>query len=170
MKQLFILRGLSGQGKSTIAKILSGGLKESRILSADDLRIVDGKYQFIPEYEPYIWDEFERIFLSALADGVENIIMDNTNLKPIHYYQYKEDAIESGYIVHEIIVGDFDVETSYKRGTHEVPIDKIQMMKDAFEFPIIDKCKCNQIEKQNDNWTKTFCSIFVNHPVTPWET
>ena len=135
MKQLFILRSIPAQGKSTIAKILSQGLKDSLILSADNLRIIDGKYQFNLQHEPYIWEEFENRFNKAIEDGIENIIIDNTNLKKVHYEFYKLDAIEAGYIVHELIVGDFDIQKSYERGTHGVPLDMIQKMKEAFQWP-----------------------------------
>ena len=146
MKQLFIMRGLPGSGKSTIAQLLLDGLHHrpsdgtrvgpaTRLLSADDLRIVDGVYQFLPDLEPYLWEEFERLFHEAIKEQVESIIIDNTNLRPLHYEMYKQEAIEAGYIVHEIIVGDFDVEACFKRTIHEVPIDKIEDMKKAFRFP-----------------------------------
>lgn len=136
MKQLFIMRGLPGQGKSHIAKILAKGMLNHIILSADDLRITDDKYQFIPEHEPYIWDEFERLFQNAIEEGIPNIIIDNTNLLRIKYESYKRDAIEAGYMVHEIIVGDFNIEKSYERGTHEVPLLTLENMKKVFEFPL----------------------------------
>lgn len=139
MKQIFILRGLPSGGKSTLSKILVEGLKHSsngvKILSADDLRIVDGEYQFIPELEPYIWQEFENKFQDALNEEIENIIIDNTNLKEIHYKNYKEDALEKGYRVHEIIVGDFNVDNAVARNQHGVPKEAIEKMKQAFEFP-----------------------------------
>ena len=135
MKQLFILRSIPGSGKSTIAKIIANGLQNAIILSADDLRMVDGNYQFIPEYETYVWEEFLNQFEKAINDETENIIIDNTNLQQIHYEDYKTLAIENGYIVHEIIVGDFDIDTCYKRCSHDVPLDKIKLMKEAFSFP-----------------------------------
>lgn len=136
MKQLFILRGLVGQGKSFIANILAKGLQDALILSADELRIIDGLYQFIPELEPYIWDEFEKQFNIAINENVPNIIIDNTNLHLSHYDLYKRTAIEAGYQVHELIIGDFNIDNSSKRCIHNVPIDKIQAMKETFEFPV----------------------------------
>lgn len=136
MKQLFIMRGLPGSGKSCIAQIIAQGLQDALILSADDLRMTEDGYQFIPEHEPYVWDEFENRFNESIEDGIENIIIDNTNLRPIQYELYKESAIERGYIVHEIIVGDFNVDNAFSRCKHEVPKDKIQAMKNFFQFPI----------------------------------
>ncbi len=136
MKQLFIMRGLPGSGKSCIATIISKALEGSLVLSADDLRLYDGEYKFIPEHEDLIWERFEELFLEALDDGIENIIIDNTNLRPIHYDTYKSNALERGYLVHEIIVGDFNVDNAFARCKHEVPKDKIQAMKEFFQFPI----------------------------------
>lgn len=135
MKQLFILRGLPGSFKSGIAKILSKGLDNALILSADDLRLYDGEYRFISENEDLVWNQFETLFLEAIENGIEHIIIDNTNLKLISYESYKRDAIDKGYMVHEIIVGDFDIEKSYERGTHSVPLSTIEEMKKVFEFP-----------------------------------
>jgi len=140
MKQLFIMRGLPGSGKSLISKILWFGLKmngvtQCTLLSADDLRFYDGEYKFIPENEEFVWERFEELFYEAIDNEIENIIIDNTNLRPINYELYKREAIENGYAVHEIIVGDFDVVKCFERGKHDVPIDKLQAMKDFFQFP-----------------------------------
>jgi len=135
MKQLFILRGLPGSSKSSLASLLNKALEGSLILSADDLRMVDGNYQFNLEWEPDVWERFEQLFYEALDDGIDNIIIDNTNLMRIHYEHFKEAGIQRGYQVHEIIVGDFDIENSYKRCIHAVPKDKIEKMKQVFEFP-----------------------------------
>lgn len=141
MKELFIFRGLPGQGKSHLAQILKKALDWKTVyLSADDLRISypEGTYEFNPDREPYIWEEFEKEFQEALEDPeVKNIIIDNINLKLINYYHFKQDALDKGFNVHEIIVGDFDVEKSYVRGQHNVPFNKLEEMKKAFEFPII---------------------------------
>ena len=136
MKQLFICRGIPGSGKSHIANLITKGLGDALILSADDLRLYDGEYKFIPEHEEFIWERFEELFFEALEDETKNIIIDNTNLRTINYDVYKRSALERGYLVHEIIVGDFDVDKSAKRGTHSVPVETLKAMKEMFQFPI----------------------------------
>ena len=64
MKELFLLRGLPGAGKSTLAKSLRG-----THLEADSFFMVNGEYKFRPEFIKYI-DRLEHIW----QQGVKNLL------------------------------------------------------------------------------------------------
>jgi tRNA uridine 5-carbamoylmethylation protein Kti12 len=138
-KSLYIVRGLCGSGKSFIAnllyKALDDGINTPVILNADELRIIDDEYRFIPEREVEVWELFDDAFDMAL-DYNDQIIIDNMNLREVNYIRYKMAAKEKGFDIHEIIIGDFNIEDCFKRNQHNVPKDRIELFKKNFQFPV----------------------------------
>lgn len=137
--KLYILRGISGSGKSTKAKELVG---DGIIHSTDDV---------ITEY--YDYNEFFRLintenkfyllgnmhsknlsnFKKSVDDGKNPIIVDNTNLKASDIKPYVKYALENGYsddniIFVEIGTGGLTAEELANRNTHGVQIKKIEDM------------------------------------------
>jgi Fe-S cluster assembly ATPase SufC len=137
--KLYILRGISGSGKSTKAKELVGN---GVIHSTDDV---------ITEH--YDYDEFFRLintenkfyllgnmhsknlnnFKKSIDDGKNPIIVDNTNLKASDIKPYVKYALEMGFSdenvnIIEIGTGGLTAEELANRNTHGVQIKKIEDM------------------------------------------
>ncbi len=137
--KLYILRGISGSGKSTKAKELVGN---GVIHSTDDV---------ITEH--YDYDEFFRLintenkfyllgnmhsknlnnFKKSIDDGKNPIIVDNTNIKASDIKPYIKYALEMGYsdeniIIVEIGTGGLTAEELANRNTHGVQLKKIEDM------------------------------------------
>ena len=108
-KQLFLLQGISGSGKSTIAQHLeySIGIEETCIVaSADNFwYLEDGKtYKFDVKRlnEAHRW--CRKIVAEAMKTETKNIIVDNTNLNQKVVQPYLDMAKEYGYEVRVIRV------------------------------------------------------------------
>jgi len=137
--KLYILRGISGSGKSTKAKELVGN---GVIHSTDDV---------ITEH--YDYDEFFRLintenkfyllgnmhsknlnnFKKSIDDGKNPIIVDNTNIKASDIKPYVKYALEMGFsdeniIIVEIGTGGLTAEELANRNTHGVQLKKIEDM------------------------------------------
>ena len=136
-KICYILRGLSGTGKSELAKAL--GNKDS-IFSTDDLFMVDGEYQFDPSKLGEYHAENLRLataFMERFAPHTTPAIcvIDNTNTQHWEYEKYVEAAKENGFMV-QIISVDWkqeDIPLYAERNSHGVPIEAIQRMADRWE-------------------------------------
>ena len=131
---VYILRGLPGQGKSTVAQDLGG-----EVVSADDYFVVDGKYEFdatkLKEAHKYA----RELFQIHLDNAVEKIVVDNTNTQEWEFKDYKEKALERDYKVIELIVGTRNVDESVERNTHNVPRTVIRKMAKRFDFPEVEE-------------------------------
>lgn len=133
-KTVYILRGLPGSGKSTVAKAL-GGL----VCSTDDFRYDEkGNYVFDPDKnEEHHRQNFER-FKRGLELGVDRIVVDNTNTRRWEYEHYEAAAIEAGYEVHILTVGNpksaVEIAKSAARNVHRVPLETVKRMAVRFEF------------------------------------
>lgn len=143
MKQVFILRGLPGAGKSHYAKQLVNELVQSdssqyRIFSTDDYFIKDGEYHF----DKFKLSEYHNLnlarFIGALANGIPLVILDNTNIRKWEFIAYSEAAHALGYQVKEVVVGDVKDKAMqhlyFQRNTHNVPLKMINKMAYQFEW------------------------------------
>lgn len=148
MKVVNILIGLPGSGKSTEAAAIKATCKAAgntcEIHSTDDY-FVDhwGEYVFEPEklaqYHEYNRGAFER----SLERGINNVIVDNTNLQRRHREAYAELARDYGYEVNYILVGYFGPSFCYtysKRNRHGVPLGTIRRMANRYE-PVTEEEK-----------------------------
>ena len=149
MKRVYILRGLPGMGKSTIAKLLAaeaaGDVYEQdavvTICSADEYFVKDGVYQWFRQGVHTAHVRCQDKFLQALNRdaGIVNVvwpnvvIVDNTNVKHSDYKFYVEEAKTHGFEVFVLAVGTLDVETSYARNKHGVPRETIQAMANRWQ-------------------------------------
>ncbi|XP_038674354.1 NEDD4-binding protein 2-like 1 isoform X2 [Scyliorhinus canicula] len=142
-KRLYLLRGLPGSGKTTLARQLKNQFRGGVILSTDDYFIrQDGSY-FFEKYllnEAHEWNH-ERA-RTAMRQGKSPIIIDNTNIEAWEMKPYVNMAREHGYEVtfqEPHTSWKFDI-GNLTRNTHGVPRKKIEQMKERYERNItIDK-------------------------------
>ncbi|MEC8325750.1 MAG: ATP-binding protein [Pseudomonadota bacterium] len=143
MKQVFILRGLPGSGKSHYAQSLcdemvNGDEGQFVICSTDDFFISDGQYRFdkakLSEYHNLNLARFIR----ALSQQIPLVILDNTNIKKWEFIAYAEAAYALGYQVKEVVVGEIKDKAMqhlyYQRNIHKVPLKTINKMAYLFEW------------------------------------
>lgn len=144
MKQVFILRGLPGSGKSYYAQTLAdelvtGDQSQYLICSTDDYFYDEqGEYKF----DKFKLSQFHNLnlarFINALSQSVPLVIVDNTNIKKWEFIAYSQAAVALGYQVKEVIVGevkDKSMQHLYaKRNSHKVPLKMISKMAYMFEW------------------------------------
>lgn len=131
-KTLYIVRGIPGSGKSTFAKTLGGTHFET-----DEFFMVDGEYKFDPTKlkEAHRWcqDSVNTAMILNHTAGLNNVIVvSNTFTQEWEMESYFQMADTYGYKVFSVIVEN-------RHGginTHGVPEDKLQVMRDRFEFKL----------------------------------
>ncbi|QNJ49343.1 ATPase [Escherichia phage Mt1B1_P17] len=116
MKQLIILRGVSGAGKSTVAEIISEGYWP--ICEADQYHCTEsGVYDWKPENvgKAHAW--CQGIVRDAMASNLNKIIVSNTSTTEKELKPYLALAEEFGYQVISLVVENRHGNDSI----HEVP-------------------------------------------------
>jgi predicted kinase len=128
MKELIIIRGLPGSGKSTFAKLLGRA-----ICSADDyLYTREGKYIWTEQRvrRAHGWCEKKcRLFMQR---GISPVIIANTAITSNNLRPYKKFAKQYGYRVHSVIVEN----RHGGKNKHNVPKEKMKAMKEKFNIQL----------------------------------
>ncbi|XP_029302087.1 NEDD4-binding protein 2-like 2 [Cottoperca gobio] len=136
---LFLMRGLPGSGKSTMARELLSSGPSGLILSTDDYFAHREGYHYDAGLLGAAHEWNHNRAKDAMHDGRSPIIIDNTNAQAWEMKPYVKMALESGYKV-DFCEPDtdwkFDPYELEKRNTHGVPQEKIAQMMDRFSFPI----------------------------------
>lgn len=138
---VYILRGLPGSGKSSLAQNLdyaaSNENKSVEICCADDFFIdSNGNYNW---YASGIADAHSMCrskFSEAIRNDTDTIIIANTNTTRKEYNFYYEEAKKAGYFVQVITVGEFSDEAIERyafQNTHGVTKDILVKMRDRFQ-------------------------------------
>ena len=130
-KNLILIRGVSGSGKSTFAEEFLFPI--SLLISTDDFFMVDGEYQFnpelFPEHHSKCLKSVESEMKAPQQDICPNIVVHNTFTQAWEMIQYRELADKYGYNFYTIIV-----ENRHKSSSiHNVPDHVISKQKDRFE-------------------------------------
>jgi len=125
-KTLTICRGIPGSGKSTFAKTLGGQHYEADQYFIDE----KGNYQFdiTKIKDAHKW--CQGMVQSDMVLEYPKIVVSNTFTLEWEMKPYFELAEKYGYRVYSLIVEN----RHNGKNVHEVPEDKIQMMKDRFEI------------------------------------
>ena len=130
-KILYIVRGIPGSGKSTFAKTL---VKKDYCHKEADMFFVDreGNYKFEPSKikDAHKWCQEEMDFLMRLEHSP--VVVSNTFTQEWEMEPYFELAKKYGYKTFSIIVEN----RHGNKSIHNVPEDKVKMMKDRFEIKI----------------------------------
>ena len=132
MKQLFLLRGLPGSGKSTVAKIISGGSGPTHY-EADMYFMRNGKYEFDGSKLKHAHEWCKDMVYMDMLKGVPTIAVSNTFTQEWEMEAYYELAKEHGYTVFSLVVEN----RHGGQNEHGVPADKLEQMKNRFELKLI---------------------------------
>ena len=127
MPILKIYRGLPGSGKTTLAN------KEGTIVlsPADMYSMRNGKYQWCREYSKkgHVWSN--KILELTMEEGID-ITIAEVLPKEKSMRHYFNMAKKYNYKV-EVIDCKADIDTSYKRNVHNVPMEHIKGMSEVWE-------------------------------------
>ena len=131
-KILYLLRGVPGSGKSTVAQNIGGTHFET-----DKYFMVDGEYKFDPtklkQYHQMCQDEVNLAMIqNHTAHFNDVIVVSNTFTQEWEMKPYFDLAKTYGYQVFSLIVENRHGGTN----THNVPQDKLDMMRDRFEVKL----------------------------------
>jgi len=127
-KVLYIVRGVPGSGKTTLAKQLTANVFEADHYFYDN----DGNYNFIPSEIKEAHKECQQFVGYAMESGIEKIAVSNTFTQEWEMEPYFELAKKHGFNVFTIVVEN-------RHGglnQHGVPEDKIEQMKNRFEIKL----------------------------------
>ncbi len=126
-KELFLLRGLPGAGKSTLAKSLGG-----KHIEADMFFMKDGVYEFDSTKLRDAHQWCDVMVGSWMSDGEERIVVSNTFTQEWEMKNYYEWATDFDYKVYSLIVENRHGGVN----EHGVPEEKLQQMENRFEIKL----------------------------------
>jgi len=134
MKQLIIMRGLPGSGKTTYLNTLEVEDGKYVICSADHFFLVTGEYHFDPRLLGKAHEACKTDAEIAMQAGIELVIIDNTNTQKWEYEDYLKMATKYNYNVTIQVIGNTtDLELYATRNTHGVPLAGLQRMAARWE-------------------------------------
>ena len=129
MKQLILLRGLPGSGKSTAAKLFDKALHfEADMYFLD----ADGNYQFDASKIKNAHNWCRDSVMDAMKEGHPIVVVSNTFTQEWEMEVYYLLAEELGYRVISMIVENRHA----GKNIHGCPDDKIEQMRNRFEIEL----------------------------------
>lgn len=120
---MFILRGVSGSGKSIEAKKIAEKYP-SIICSTDDWFVKDGVYFFDKTKLAKNHKKNQDLVRAVCSATTHNVIVDNTNINKSWYKVYETIAKEYGYST-VIVYPDNDLWNSFKPGMSDEELKKL---------------------------------------------
>ena len=133
MKSLYLLRGLPGAGKSTLAKKLGDAHFEADMYFTNE----NGQYIFngadIKKAHEWCQNEVQLAMILNHTSGLnESIVVSNTFTQEWEMEPYYKLAETYGYRVFSLIVEN----RHGGENLHNVPQDKIEVMRERFEVKL----------------------------------
>jgi predicted kinase len=125
-KELILLRGLPGSGKSTFAKRIC-----NQHVEADEFFVVNGVYQFDPTKLKQAHEWCRNKAQEWMKKGY-NVVVSNTFTQEWEMDAYYWLAEQYGYRVHSLVVENRHMGVNQ----HGVPADKLEQMKNRFEIKL----------------------------------
>lgn len=142
MPCVYIMVGLPGSGKSTVAEQIAERAGEhghdTAIHSTDNYFMVNGKYVFDREKIGWNHKQNQEAFKKSVRDRTHTIIVDNTNLIAKDRRVYAQYAKIGKYRVVYVVVGTFDeaaVLKCFASNTHGVPLETLNRMAKRARIP-----------------------------------
>jgi len=127
MKDLILLRGLPGAGKSTLADTITTDTLSADMFFEDP---ITKEYKFdgarIKDAHRWCQDECKR----QMKSGYPKIVVANTFTREWEMDAYYELAEKYGYRVHSVVVEN----RHNGMNEHGVPADTLEAMKNRFEI------------------------------------
>lgn len=133
---LILLRGVPGSGKTTLGEVIlytPGSNNTNNVLSADDFFIDEnGDYNFDPTKLKEAHNQCQLKCAERMKLQLSKIVVANTFTQDWEMKTYFEMAERYRYRVHTVVVEN----RHGNRNIHEVPEDKVQIMKDRFDIKL----------------------------------
>lgn len=134
-KNIFLIRGIAGSGKTTLANLLAAGTGAVSIAADDYFIDSDGEYRFNPSLLPSAHEQCNVRARRSMEEG-RTIIIHNTFLQRWEMEPYFKLAEEFGY--RTTVVSTYDGgctdEELVERNEHGVPLATIKRMRSNYEM------------------------------------
>ena len=127
---MYLIRGLSGAGKSTTA----ASLPISEVFEADDFFMVDGEYSFNPSRLKDAHADCLSRAVEAMKAG-KDFAVSNTFTQQWEMDPYLAAAEEHGITVDivDIFDGGMTDEELHARNVHNVPLETIKRQRERYQ-------------------------------------
>ncbi|GBP90540.1 NEDD4-binding protein 2-like 2 [Eumeta japonica] len=142
-RTLVLMRGLPGSGKSYLANYIINvtvGASEMNykmhIMSTDDLRIENGKYQYNRSQNQEVVEKNEDMVKLGTMKGLSPIVVDNTNLNVKSILPFLTYGVSEGYYIEFVMPHtpwSTDFNALVKKNQHGSKLEEILHKMSIFE-------------------------------------
>lgn len=134
-KDLILVRGLPGSGKSTLSEVILKWPSTDKpdVLSADDFFVdQNGNYNFDPTKLKEAHHDCQNKCALKMRNGVDRIVVANTFTEEWEMEPYFEIAKMYNYRIHTIVVENRHGNSNI----HGCPPDKVKIMEKRFQIKL----------------------------------